>query len=181
MKKQFYTMLIILVLTVIVVFGLVFVNKKVNDYPLLYNEEIKILSEEFNVPQEIIFSVIRAESSFRSDAVSSAGAVGLMQLMPKTFNEIAQRLKEEIGDINDPYTNIRYGTFYLAYLHRIYEEWDTVFAAYNAGMGRVNGWLSDSRYSDDAKTLHTIPIKETENYVIKVKTGVNKYKLKLEK
>lgn len=121
----------------------------------------------FGVSPAIVLAVIRTESDFKPDAYSGAGAMGLMQLMPETFRFLRdERLKEDIPDdaVWSPEVNIRYGTYYLSYLFDKFGDRPTALAAYNAGEGRVMGWLSDTALSDGNTLLH-IPFKETENYV----------------
>ena len=125
-------------------------------------------ARDFDVPPGLVLAVIRTESDFCADAVSSAGAKGLMQLMPDTFAFLRdERMHEKFEDnaIFDPAVNIRYGTYYLAYLYERFENWPTVLAAYNAGESRVAEWLGSSAYSKDGKTLFAIPFPETERYV----------------
>ena len=121
------------------------------------------------MPTEIVFAVIKTESNFDPNAISSAGAVGLMQIMPSTFLWLNELLGEEhpVDALYDPEINIRYGTFFLSYLYRYYQNYQTVFAAYNAGMGRVSEWLESDEYSRDGKLIH-IPYAETASYVEKV-------------
>ena len=115
----------------------------------------------------MVLAVIRTESDFDADALSSAGAVGLMQLMPDTFCFIRdEKLKESIADntIFDPDTNIRYGTYYLSYLFEQFHSWFLALAAYNAGEGRVEEWLLDPELTKDGQ-LQIIPFPETAAYV----------------
>ena len=147
-------------------------------YPREYLEEITLASEEFGVPEYIILSVIKTESNFEKTAVSSAPAYGLMQLTEETYFWIGNDMLREnpsAFDIYDPKTNIRYGTYYLSFLYRKYGSWDTAFAAYNAGPGNVNEWLTDSEISDGNGNLVNIPFKETRNYVKKVNAAIEKY------
>ena len=130
------------------------------------------------IPESLIFAVIKTESSFDPDAVSSDGAVGLMQLLPSTFEDISDNfLFENLPDemIYDPETNIRYGVFYLSWLYPKYGNWDTVLAAYNAGLTNVNMWLEDPEYSDDGVTLKYIPLAETRAYVSRVRAAKETY------
>ena len=93
-------------------------------------------AREFNVPASLVLAVIRTESDFRKNACSDAGAIGLMQLMPQTFSYLGtEKLKEfpTSEQIWDPTLNIRYGTYYLAYLYDRFGSWNTALAAYNAG------------------------------------------------
>ena len=125
-------------------------------------------SAEFGVPVAMILAVIRTESDFRPDAVSDAGAKGLMQLMPQTFLWLCEELNEtqENERITDPWINIRYGTYYLSYLYEKFGSWRVALAAYNAGEGRVTEWLADPTLTSDG-TLRRIPYPETAAYVKK--------------
>ena len=150
-------------------------------YPQKYTELVESAGQEFGVDEDLIYAVIRTESGFREEIESHAGAVGLMQLTPDTFEWLqeyhldgevlypAERLKEAA-------VNIRYGVYYLSWLLSQYGDVDTACAAYNAGPNKVDGWLGDSRYSEDGKTLTLIPITETKQYVEKVKDALEKYR-----
>ena len=150
-------------------------------YPKDYEEIIARYSDEYGVPEYIIYATIKVESDFDPNALSSAGAVGLMQMMPSTFEWLTgeSHLNENLRakDLRNPEVSIRYGTYYLAYLHRKFDyNWDTVFAAYNAGEGKVREWLSDSEYSDTKGNLTNIPYKETRDYVKKINDAIEIYK-----
>lgn len=147
-------------------------------YPRDFENYVTKYSEVYNVPEPLIYAVILAESDFDPNAESHAGAVGLMQLMPDTLDWLSRLLDEEAptGEISDPETNIKYGTYYLRHLHDRFGSWETAVAAYNAGHGRVGNWLNDSRYTDDGKTLTNIPITETDNYVNTVMENYENYK-----
>lgn len=142
-----------------------------------YLDCILAAAEEFSVPYPLILAVIRTESDFRVDAVSEAGATGLMQLMPETFLFIGEELLSapaDIADITDPKTNIRYGTAYLAYLFDRFEKTKTALAAYNAGEKRVSDWLENPEYARDGELI-AIPFPETESYVTKVTKYYDSY------
>ncbi len=147
-------------------------------YPREYSEYVSKYSSECGVPEYIIYSVINVESGFDSSAVSSAGAVGLMQITPDTFDFLMLLTKESLqhGMLYDPETNIKYGTHLLAYLYAELEDWDAAFAAYNAGINRVKGWLENPEYTDENGKLVNIPIEETRAYVPKVKKNIEEYK-----
>ena len=101
-----------------------------------------------------------------------------MQLTEETFFDVAEMLGESPSafDIYSPDVNIRYGTRYLFYLYKLYDgNWDNTIAAYNAGLGNVNKWLSDSEFSDGKGNLISIPFDETKNYIAKVKKAAEKY------
>ena len=148
--------------------------------PYKYQQYIEKYSAEYDIPEEIIFAVIKIESSFRASVTSPVGAMGLMQMMPDTFEWLTGKyhLDENLSasSLYDPEVNIRYGTYYLRYLKDKFGDWSTVLAAYNAGEGNVAKWLADERYSSDGKTLHTIPFSETESYVKKVNNEIGIYR-----
>ena len=129
---------------------------------------VSAASAEFDVPAAMILAVARAESDFRADALSRAGAKGLMQLMPDTFAWLCEELEEPhaASKIEDPETNIRFGTYYLSYLFEKFGNWRVALAAYNAGEGHVAEWLKDPALSSGG-TLRRIPYPETAAYVKK--------------
>ena len=151
------------------------IDKK--NYPLQYEDVVKKYAREYGVPEYVVYAVIRTESGFDSSAKSDAGALGLMQIMPETFDMLLTQTHDgyELGMLYDPDTNIKYGTYFLRSLYLRYNDWETVYAAYNAGAGRVDGWLADPAHSAGGK-LTDIPIEETEEYVAKVSYAVEKYK-----
>lgn len=177
------TIAIIIIIIISVSLGYVYdkisVSLEKRSHPLKHEDIVGKYSEEYGVPREIIYGVIKAESGFRSDVVSSAGAIGLMQLMPDTYEDIAGRLGEAAkeGLLYDPETNIKYGTFYLRYLYDMFDNnWDIAFAAYNAGLNRVkNQWLNNPEYIASNEIVY-IPIEETRNYIKRVNKNKEVYK-----
>ncbi|HPE95514.1 MAG TPA: lytic transglycosylase domain-containing protein [Bacillota bacterium] len=147
-------------------------------YPTAYYELVMKYSEEYSVPPEIIYGVIYTESHFSENAVSRVGAQGLMQLMPDTVTWLSTYYVDldEGYDVFDPKVNIELGTFYLSYAYKRFGSWKTTYASYNAGIGRVDSWLTDGRYSDNGIDLKSIPINETSEYVVKVALAAEKYK-----
>lgn len=147
-------------------------------FPQNYSEYVSRYAAEYGVPEYIVYAVIKTESNFESNAVSDAGAIGLMQITPATFEWVSRLMKRssDRGMLYDPETNIEYGTYLLSYLYMRYNRWDTVFAAYNAGMTRVDDWLQDSRYSDGDGKLSEIPFRETEEYIHKVNDAIDVYR-----
>ncbi len=142
-------------------------------YPQKYSEQVSRYSSEFGVEEALVYSVIRTESGFRPEVESHAGAVGLMQLMPSTFDWLQEKLDGSVvytsEQLKDPDTNIKYGTYFLSMLMDRYGgDIKTVAAAYNAGTTTVDGWLSDTTYSTNGTTLSYIPYEETEHYADKV-------------
>lgn len=148
-------------------------------YPRGYSELVSSAAAEFGLEEELVYAVIRQESGFNPDVVSSAGAVGLMQLTPATFEWLQ---KQESGSITlssdaltTPEVNIRYGCRFLALLLKKYGVTRTALCAYNAGMGRVDSWLEDSSVSSDGVNLSSIPYEETRNYADRVENAYRMY------
>ena len=155
------------------------IDKKL--HPIDYSEIISAASEEFDIPQYIIYATIKVESNFDPNAVSSAGAIGLMQMMPKTFEWLTgeEHLNENLSTkkLDDPEVSIRYGTYYLSYLYKKFDyNWNNTFAAYNGGEGNVAQWLKNTEYCDSEGNLTNIPYRETANYVKKINKEIETYK-----
>ena len=177
------TVLIILVVSLL--FGFVFdivctqIELAVYKRPAQYSAAVEKYADDYGVPEYVVYAVIKNESDFNSSAVSGVGAVGLMQIMPDTFDWLTEsKLCEYLdrGMMYDPDTNIRYGVYYLSYLFGRYRNWNTALAAYNAGPSKVDEWLASSEYSSDGLTLKKIPFKETRGYVKKFDRASSKYK-----
>ncbi len=135
--------------------------------PKRYRAAVESAAEEFGVESELLYAVIRAESGFRADAVSSAGAVGLMQIMPATARFACACMGEEL-DLFSPQDNIRMGAWYLSYLQKRFPPRRLTLAAYNAGEGTVARWLRDPALQTEGGGLR-IPFAETAAYVKRVK------------
>lgn len=171
----------VLVICILVVAALKLTEKIATEidlktYPLEYTDIIYKYADEYDVPKSVILAMIKVESNFKEDAVSGAGACGLMQLMPDTFTWLASTIGEEVSEdqIFDPELNIKYGTYYVSTLYARLGNWDNVYAAYNAGLGNVNKWLSDPEYSENGE-LTNIPFWETANHVNKLNNVRAKY------
>ena len=141
-----------------------------------YNEHVEKYSSKYGVPKELVYAVIKAESNFESDAVSRVGAVGLMQLMPSTYEWLAQyHFNEDIkaDALYDPETNIKFGVYYLQYLFSKFGSWEKAVIAYNWGEGNFANFLDSNEY--EKGNYKSIPVKETRNYVSKVMRYWEKY------
>ena len=144
-------------------------------YPLDYSDYIQEAAERYQVNPYYIAAMIRCESNYDPDAVSDAGAVGLMQVMPETAQNMAELGlidSEEYSpdDLSDPETNINYGTAYLRYLVERYHEMNPAIAAYNAGMGNVDKWLEE-----DEDVRASVDFSETESYIQRVNRAKEMY------
>lgn len=168
LKKFIALILVAICLLPIIYFGTSSVLKTL--YPLRYEDYVEVYARENNLSPEFVCAVIYCESGFDNEAVSNVGATGLMQIMPDTFSWIAMKLgeKADYSSATDPETSIKYGCYYYGYLTSRYGRVQEVLAAYHAGLGNVDKWLADERYSADGKTLHSIPFPTTSKYVKKV-------------
>ena len=146
-------------------------------FPVSYAERIDDAAERYDVDEHLIAAIIRCESGWNERALSSAGAVGLMQIMPDTARSVADQGRVDTNhfdpnDLSDPATNIEYGTALLAFLQSQLESVDQVICAYNAGLGTVQGWLSEGD-SEDFADVVTYP--ETMHYLERVKEALRQY------
>ena len=164
-----------------IVFLLIFGNYCIYGFvfPMNYQEEISQACDTFDVEEAVVYSVINVESHFNKDAVSPKGAVGLMQILPSTAEEIKNELGYESYDLKNPTDNIFMGTYYLSKLQRRFENETAALASYNAGPTNVSNWLKDERYSKDGKELEKIPFAETRNYIEKYKENFRYYSKKV--
>lgn len=112
-------------------------------YPLRYEPIVRAHARNYDLDPTLLAAVIYTESRFDADARSSAGAVGLMQLLPETAKGIATRTGGDrfvVSDLLDPELNVRYGSWYLRNLLNRYHDLETALAAYHAGQGNVDRW-----------------------------------------
>lgn len=148
-------------------------------YPRTYSDIVITEAKQNGLDPNLVYAVIRQESNFDPDAKSGAGAIGLMQLTPDTFDWLQK--KDEIQTLRtknalyEPNVNIRYGCRFLSLLLKKYGVRRTALCAYNAGMGRVDGWLKDAKTSKDGKNLDNIPYPETKNYARRVEQNYQQY------
>src|SRR4051794_28627121 len=148
--------------------------------PLRHDDIIRQQAADKGVDASLIAAVIYTESRFR-DQTSSAGAEGLMQLMPSTAAYIANLsggTQFEQGDLTTPQINIAYGSYYLHYLLEKYRgSEELALAAYNAGEGKVDEWLAGAAAEGETfdRGRH-IPFAETRDYVGKVLAARRQYR-----
>ncbi len=179
MKKAGIISIIFVTLAIVLIY--LFLCLSYIFYPIKYKDTILLYSERYNIESNLVASLINAESGFDKDAISSKGAMGLMQLMPKTAEWLAEKLDIEYSEdkLFDPEYNIMLGTYYLSYLSQKFENVRTMLCAYNAGEGVVNSWLKNKDYSSDGETLDVVPYGDTLAYVEKIEKGLKIYAKKL--
>ena len=152
-------------------------------YPFPYRTTVESYSSRWKVDKFLTIAVMKVESNFSESAHSQSGAVGLMQIMPETAAWIAYQLGEssdeianDIKNLRDPETNIRYGTWYLAELEDEFNGNDVLaLAAYNAGRGNVRDWMEKNNWSENFSDVDKIPYAETRDYVKRVLHCREKY------
>ena len=134
---------------------------------------------EFAIDSRLIMAIIRAESTFDPECLSSTGAKGLMQIMKETYRDIQKdlRLQEDYEDLTNGKFNVYCGAYYLNWLSRQLDGTEQIVAAYNGGIGNVRKWLKNEAYSGDGKTLivENIPNEGVKNYVNKVMKYYKEY------
>lgn len=174
MKKVLFKKLSLIIFCVTVVilscffiiFNYIVIPKKYKNFIIQY-------SFDYSIEPALVYAIIKAESNFDKNATSSAGAMGLMQIIPSTAKWIAGELKLDYNSINmyNPETNIRFGCFYLDYLFDRFANMNAVICAYNAGETVVKNWLDVSGNIDESK----ISYPETKAYYKKVLNYYNIY------
>ena len=137
-------------------------------YPHAFSDCVKSSSVKYEIEPEMIYSVMKAESLFNHRAVSSAGAEGLMQLMPDTAAGIARDLNMREFDMKDPCVSVLFGVKYISWLKKYYRgDFELMLAGYNAGAGNVNKWKERFADRDKDYFIEFIPFAETRNYLLR--------------
>lgn len=150
----------------------------INPFP--YRDLIEREAKRHGLDPYFVVALIRQESLFNPKAKSGAGAVGLMQVMPRTGRAVATRLgirnfRDEM--LTDPEINIRIGTAILAdHLRNYGGRVEDVLIAYNAGAGRLGRWRSFPERADRDLFIERIPYDETRDYVRIVRTNTYVYR-----
>ncbi|NEO27138.1 MAG: transglycosylase SLT domain-containing protein, partial [Kamptonema sp. SIO4C4] len=136
-------------------------------FPFPYQSLILEGAEQNQLNPLLVVSLIRQESRFEPEIRSSAGALGLMQVMPDTADWIVDQTEmSEDYSLTNPEDNIRFGTWFLAFTHREYNNNSLLaIASYNAGPGNVNEWVQRFDVEDPDEFVEQIPFPETKGYV----------------
>lgn len=143
-------------------------------YPRPYNDIVESVERRYQLPESLVYAVMRQESGFRPNVVSPAGAVGLMQLMPATARRAADEITQQPGApwVPDPHrptnvlNNVELGGFYLnKLLSLLGRQMPVAIAAYNAGPLSVSHWLETGHDMPVDIWVAHIPFEETRDYV----------------
>ena len=180
-KKKLIILLIILITCIII--AILDIPMKIQRiiYKKEYSEYVVKYSNQYDVDENLVYAVIKAESNFNPNAKSSKNAIGLMQLMESTAKDIVKKVEIQISDeeliekLQDAEININLGTKYLATLIEKYKNIEIAVTAYNAGIGTVDNWIQKSVIKADGSDVENIPYKETNNYVRKILRDYNIY------
>ncbi|MCY7332274.1 MAG: lytic transglycosylase domain-containing protein, partial [Pseudanabaena sp. CAN_BIN31] len=138
-------------------------------YPFHYWNLISNWASDRKLSPALVIGLMRQESRFEAQIRSSAGAIGLMQIMPETGSWIANKKGVSDYNLDKPDDNISFGTWYLDYTHSRYGD-NTMLAvaSYNAGPGAVGRWVEGRSIGDPDDFVNSIPYDETRDYVSKV-------------
>ncbi len=185
MKRKLKISIIIVIILIIIAFAVA----KVFDVPYRiyqriykteYSEYVYKYAQEYNVDPLMIFAIIKAESNFNPNVLSNRGAIGLMQLMDGTAEELCNKMGiyyTKQASLYDPELNVRIGTKYFSELINEYDGNNVLaLTAYNAGKGNVNKWIEAGTIKEDGSDIENIPYKETNNYVRKILRDYEIYK-----
>ncbi|OKH19039.1 transglycosylase SLT domain-containing protein [[Limnothrix rosea] IAM M-220] len=146
-------------------------------FPFPYADQILKHSADNELNPLLVVSLMRQESRFEKEIQSPVGATGLMQVMPATGEWIADQIDDTEYSLNNPEDNIQFGTWYLRYTHREYDDNSMLaIASYNAGPGNVAKWVRRFDTSDPDFFVEQIPFNETKGYVEAVFANYWNYK-----
>jgi len=149
-------------------------------YPFPYRELVRREAKEWGIDPFMMAAIIRQESAFKADIVSSAGAIGLMQVMPPTGAQLA-RTHGPAGftdqSLTKPEVNLHLGAAFFVDMSRRYDDdLPLVLSAYNAGPTRATRWRRFSEVSDQLRFTERIPFDETRGYVKSVRRNLGLYR-----
>ncbi|NDI36341.1 lytic transglycosylase domain-containing protein [Chengkuizengella sediminis] len=186
-RKKRYFLILFLLCIGILFYNTNWLGKLI--YPIKYKEEIQDVSKEYNIDPLFVAAIIRVESNYKSDLVSTKNAMGVMQIMPETAEWIIQMArspnlsKDKMLDVR---VNIQMGVWYLNALYvefkpylidkPIKDQISLLCAAYNAGPGNVKKWLNEQRWDGSLNNIEQIPFGETRHYVTRTLYYYEKYK-----
>lgn len=171
-RKSFFNIKILIFLLVIVLVACNYVAIGKIFYPFPYQETVYANARVNNIDPYLLAAIVKTESNFNPQAVSSQGAIGLMQIMPETAlwvvkkHNIKQYQPEQLFQAE---TNVKIGSLYVAELLKEFNN-DPVLtlAAYNAGRGNVMEWLNKEHWTGEHNTIDQIPFSETRQYIRRV-------------
>lgn len=172
MTNKIKRLIVVIIIAIVIIATSILINKLMIKllYKKEYSEYVSKYSQEYGVDENLIYALIKAESNFDANAISNKNAQGLMQLMYSTAKDVAKKSGIELTEENilEPETNINIGTKYISTLLEKYECVEVALAAYNAGSGNVDKWITNGTIKADGSDIENIPFKETNTYVRKI-------------
>ena len=172
MTNKIKRLIVVIIIAIVIIATRILIKKLMIKllYKKEYSEYVSKYSQEYEIDENLIYALIKAESNFDANAVSNKDAQGLMQLMYSTAKDVAKKSGIELTEENilEPETNINIGTKYISTLLEKYECVEVALAAYNAGSGNVDKWITNGTIKADGSDIENIPFKETNTYVRKI-------------
>ncbi len=147
-------------------------------YPEAYKDDVSKYAKKRKIDPYLIWSIMKAETQYKSDAISPVGAVGLMQFMPYTLEKLTKLIgnNTQVEELFEPYKSIQYGASYLKKLSlELDKQVPLMAAAYNGGPHRVKSWIQRWGNVDYDVFVEHIPFAETRTYVKRVITFRSTY------
>lgn len=147
-------------------------------FPKAYWPQLTKFAAANHLDPYMVASLIRQESEFNPNAISSANAVGLMQLLPRVGSNVArqERIRFHPQELLVPTVNLQLGTRYFRDMVNKFGSFEYALAAYNAGDTRVNAWMGLGKYRDIAQFVESIPFTQTREYVEAIMRNANMYR-----
>jgi soluble lytic murein transglycosylase len=150
-------------------------------FPFPYRELVRREAAEWGIDPFLMAAIIRQESSFKADIVSPAGAIGLMQVMPPTGQQLARRHGPDPftnASLTRPEVNLHLGAAFFVDMSRRYDhDLPLVLSAYNAGPTRATAWRQFPEVADPLRFTERIPFDETRGYVKSVRRNLALYRV----
>jgi soluble lytic murein transglycosylase len=178
MRRTVIALAIVIALVAVVISRVQYAPRN-GGLPLSDTTVIREQAVDKHLDPALIAGVIYAETKFEP-RTSSAGALGLMQLLPATANYIAHLsggVRFSTGDLATPKINVAYGSWYLRYLLNHYEGDEMLaVAAYNGGLANVDTWVAKARQAGKRLSVADIPFPETRAYVRRVMRAQSEYR-----
>lgn len=140
-------------------------------FPVDYRKQLEDAAQRHQIDPALLFAIVRAESAYSVDAVSRAGAHGLMQVMPTTAQQLAREFGVRYGgksSLLEAGTNIQFGTLRLNQLLDEFDQLLPAIAAYNAGPNAVSRWVDADVLEEPDAWIETVPYYETRDYLARV-------------
>ncbi|MEC7986699.1 MAG: transglycosylase SLT domain-containing protein [Myxococcota bacterium] len=143
------------------------------NYPIVYSHHLWSIAQKYNLDPLLMHSILRAESTYREFIVSWAGAIGYVQVMPKTGAKVANLLGEQSyspKDLEDPKINLQYGSYYFSQLMlRFDQAYPFAVGSYNGGPHNMSRWYKNLKGNIEMdEFVEHIPYNETRLYIKKV-------------